>query len=281
LRSLSTSGVPAGDVPRFVFLVNHVIGEKESRWAEALSIGSAAAASLEVPSKNLLRHLAVAAWLAGDVVHALEWRRRLAASAGCSTSCADLATWMGALASTVETGAIAEVCEEFLPLAREAAASPPSPVDDLIAATMNNFVSALVEVEGALAGSVARAIEEGARACRTVWLRAGTWVNHERADYLCALAFARLGRAEEAREAALRGLQIIEAGGPQDVDEAFLLLELAWASRALGRVEESDAALVRAHAIAGKWSDPGLLDWFRTQRARRELPVFGASALAS
>ncbi|HET9651412.1 MAG TPA: hypothetical protein VFP36_04450, partial [Usitatibacter sp.] len=165
------------------------------------------------------------------------------------------------------------VCEAFCTLVREADAMPHGPLDDLCAASMNNFVSAAIGTDAPLSQAMAAAIEQGAIVCRRLWARAGTWVNEERADYLCALAFARLGKHAEAREAALRGLGLIESGGSQEVDEAFLLLELAHAGRSMGLGPESRAALERAHAIARRWTDAGLREWFGRQSAKRELPA--------
>jgi len=106
---------------------------------------------------------------------------------------------------------------------------------------------------------------------RELWNRAGTWVNHERADYLCALVFNRLGEFAKALEAAERGRLLIETHGSEDVDHAFLMLESVQALFGLERREEGASWLRQAAAIAEGWDDQSLKDWF----AGKAKPLYG------
>jgi hypothetical protein len=53
LRSLVQRGIPADELPRFCWLVNHVIGEKLGAWGEARSILSSTVPESERPAQPL------------------------------------------------------------------------------------------------------------------------------------------------------------------------------------------------------------------------------------
>lgn len=112
-------------------------------------------------------------------------------------------------------------------------------------------------------------MERAANASRLFWLRVGNWVNDERADYLLSLVHTALGRADDGRAFAERGLQTIADNGEEKVDEAFLHLACARAGRTQGDDAAHGESLARADALAAGF-DAGLKDWFAGQRVKAE-----------
>jgi tetratricopeptide (TPR) repeat protein len=264
LRHIAQSPVPADQLGRFSWLCVHVIGEKYQRWSEAYELIVKASSAHETVPLAALRNAAVAAHLSGDLLTGLKLERRM--------------TQHG-LRPDQATTVVRAAALSFLPIrerAVDAAIALQTVVaavrqwdetkdaDTLVAASLNNIVSALLELDDeTLAQSQVReAMTDGAFAARELWHRAGTWVNHERADYLCALVFNRLGEFAKALEAAERGRQLIETHGSEDVDRAFLMLESAQALFGLERREEGAGWLRQAAAIAEGWDDESLKDWF-------------------
>ena len=75
LRALAASGVTVDETPRLGWLINHVIGEKFVRWAEALALLKPICTD-SVPA-GAWRQLGVAASLAGDVLTAWDAEARM------------------------------------------------------------------------------------------------------------------------------------------------------------------------------------------------------------
>jgi hypothetical protein len=143
------------------------------------------------------------------------------------------------------------------------------PLATPIAAALNNTVSAILEREDAdpADAAVRRVLVEGAEAARRAWRAAGTWVNFERADYLVALCRNKIGDWEAARDAAQSGLDTITANGTEDVDRAFLLLELGRAWRGLGDEAQREEARAAAKGIAAGFEAAWLTEWFERMAA--------------
>lgn len=116
----------------------------------------------------------------------------------------------------------------------------------------------------------ARLMEQAAMAARTYWLRVGTWVNDERADYLLTGVHHALGNHAQARSYAERGLATIAANGEEKVDEAFLHLARARACRDLGDRDAHAASLERARSLAGEFQGDGLVSWFQDEWAKAQ-----------
>ena len=76
-----------------------------------------------------------------------------------------------------------------------------------------------------------------------------------------------VGEWESPRTAALSGLATIDANGPEDVDRAFLLLEVAHAERGLGQFEKSKEARSKAFELAASF-EPTLHEWFKARAAK-------------
>lgn len=276
LERIEPAALDAARWPLLGFLLVHVFGEALGDWGRAHRDLQAWLASAVEPPAVLWRHAAVAATLAGEPDAAASATARLATAAGAQ---AGQAAELVALAATAfgltgwpaaEAGA--HVLAAIAPLDGSAWQSA-SGLDIAAAAQCNNIGSHLVDrplpdlavpvLRDALAASVLQA--------ERLWQRAGTWVNHERALYLRALAASALGDAAAALVHAQQALALLEAndpGGAESVDRAFLQLEAAFALQRLGRGTEAAARRAQADEIAASFGAPGLTQWFADRVAR-------------
>ncbi len=262
LRALAASGVTADETPRLGWLINHVIGEKFDSWAEALALLKPICTD-SVPA-GAWRQLGVAASLAGDVLTAWDAEARI------DNAQSGVAIRLAVLERKVEhlqplQGAVA--LRQCLALIDPGAAT--SPITAMLAASLNNVVSALMDQKTADFSELVLkdALTEGAALSRKLWGLAGTWVNHERADYLVAMVANKVGDFAAARDAANAALRLIEAHGTEDIDRAFILLELARAERGLGLDAAYNTAKDGALAIAAGFTETWLVEWFATRSA--------------
>ncbi|MGN6525316.1 MAG: hypothetical protein ACTHL8_02915 [Burkholderiaceae bacterium] len=278
LRHVGPGRLAAECLPRLAFLLNHVMGEHFGLWPEALEAQRALlAAAGRAPGPLLLRQAAVAAQAGGDAAQARTWTEALAGAAHAPPAAARALVSLAVVGFTVaredaETaGRLA--LQALSPLASLHAAAGSS-LDQPFAATTNNLASSLLDrplpdlEQPDLRTAIALAAEHSQR----FWQRAGTWVNAERAHYLRALAANALGEAGAAATHARAGLALLDAhddAHAQDVDRAFLELELAHALALAGGADDAaDAAQDRAEALAARFEDAALARWF-DQRERR------------
>ncbi len=274
LRVLATQAVPADQLGRFTWLVNHVIGEKQGRWKDAnVLIGEVTRthSTLTLPP---LRNAAVAALLSGDLLRACAAEAALGTQHGLSAEQAALVVRAAALSFLVTAARAGELAAGLLGIVQtldswDTAAGTATAADASVAASLNNAVSELIELDDAVleAEGVREAVMRGAHASRTLWTRAGNWTNRERADYLCAKAANRLGDHTQALDAAEHGLRTIDEHGVEDVDRAFLLLETVRALRGLGRESDATRHLSLADKLASTWDDAELSAWYAEQSA--------------
>ena len=281
LRRLDPAALPAERWPGLAFLLNHVFGEKLGAWGEVHALfDPLLRAAGEKPPLALWRQAASAAQLAGDEAAAARLSEALAAASGAST---------GQVQETVALTA-AMYCTPVLPAADAAAKltlalrglSAPSwqqasPLDAAIAACANNIASSLLErPQGELRQEPLRTtLADTARLAERFWLRAGNWVNFERAAYLRAMVANALGDAPQAREHALRALALIDAHDAEraeQVDRAFIELEHARACRDMNLQDEANRAQDSADALAAQFDDSALDDWFAKRRAELGAP---------
>lgn len=263
LADLAAQGVPEPQHAAFAALVNQIIGAGQDRWPEAFDLLLRTCAASSVPC--VLRNLAIAAWMSARPWQAWGYEAVLAQHARAAPAEAILSVRLGVLQYAVRRDAAAVVSRALNTCLAEATADADAGMLQApIAAALNNIVSALLDapdLDRTDAPSRA-ALREGADACRRRWRRAGSWLNHERADYLVALCRNALGEWAEAAAAARHGLDTIAANGSEDVDRAFLLLELARAQQALGYCGEAAGNRETAHEIAAAFDEPGLREWF-------------------
>jgi hypothetical protein len=265
LRSLDAAGLPAGRLPLLGFLLLHVIGEKLGAWAEAADRLDALVRARQDAPLAVVAHAAAAARLAERSPNpALE---ALAAAGGAAEARTLVA--LGALGwrPPADDAAFAGELERLATESERYEAN--GPLNQRLAIAFNNTTSSLLDrAAETVPLPTASALRAGADAALRFWTAAGTWVNHERALYLRALVANRVGDFASARDDCRQALAIIAAHGGEDVDRAFLLLQLAGALTRLGEAIEGQAALAEARGVAAAWDDEGLANWFRQEHDR-------------
>jgi hypothetical protein len=279
LRRIDAASLPADQRPLYAFLLNHVFGEKLGDWAEAHARQGALRQSAAAPLPAVLhRHAAVAARLAGDEAAARAASEALAGATGTSPAQARELVTLAAAAlqagglPAAAAGAIAVAALQGLQTGHWQTAGP---LDVPAAAQCNNLGSALVErpLTDLADPALREALASAADRAQWLWQRAGDWVNHERAAYLCAMVASALGDPAAALRHAQGALALIDANdaaGEQSVDRAFLGLEAAFALQRLDRADEAARARAAADALAAAFNDAELDTWYADRVARNE-----------
>ncbi|HXF45322.1 MAG TPA: hypothetical protein VNK91_04305, partial [Burkholderiaceae bacterium] len=200
LREFDASALPATRLGELAFLYNHLLGEKLGRWDEAAERIARLAVRDDAPP-GVWRQLFAAHTLRGDALGAAAARTALAKCTGASDA---EANWAGELTVLAYVADPLARAEDVLALARAAAQIEASPLDAALAACFNNVTARLLEasLSRPLGTSEVAALRAGAEAARRFWYRAGRWLQHERADYLCAKVAVRLGDTAAAIAAA-------------------------------------------------------------------------------
>lgn len=262
--------------PLLGFLFVHVLGEKLGDWQRAhRSLQTWLARAADAPAL-LWRHAAVAATLAGAPEAAAAATSRYANAAGADAARAAelvvLAATSFGLSARPAAEAGARVHAALAPLDGMAWRDA-GPLDAAAAAQCNNIGSHLVDrpLPDLAVPALRAALTASAVQAERLWQRAGTWVNHERALYLRALAASALGDAAAALAHAQQALALLDAndpGGAERVDRAFLQLEAGFALQRLGRGAEAAARRAQADEIAAGFGDAGLTQWFADRVAR-------------
>ena len=278
LRRIDPAALPVDRLPGLAFLLNHVLGEKLGAWPEAHAMFGPLlrAAGDAHPPPALWRQAAAAAGLAGAAGAAARHAAALAAATGAAEAQVGDVVVLTQVMYRVP-GLPADEAAQTVAATLPAFDAPAwrdgsTPLDAAVAACTNNIASSLIERPAAeLRGAaLRRATHDAAALAERFWRRAGTWVHHERAAYLCALVANAFGEAAPARDHALRGLALLDANDAdraENVDRAFLLLERSRACRALGRASEAEATLGEADALASQFADAGLDAWYASRRA--------------
>lgn len=248
LRQFDPGGLEGARLGQLAFLFNHVLGEKLGNWSEAAERIAALATRDDAPP-GVWRQLFAAQTLRGDALGAAAARVSLARATGASDSDANIAGELTVLAYAPDPLGHAP---DVVALARAANVDQSTPLDAALAACFNNVTVRMLDASRgvALAAAQRQALQAGADAARRFWYRAGQWLQHERADYLCAKVGVRTGESAEAVRAAERGLRLVEANGNDAVERAFLLLPLAAAAKALGDAARAAALRAEAESLA-------------------------------
>lgn len=251
------------DQPRFAWLVNHVVGESQEQWGPASALLEKTLASSAEPA--VLRHRAIAALFAGDALNGLALLPRFAEAAGVSLSLALAAVRLGVIQFSRKDIPAIHLAGPFLAIVEQvdAGQNQPGKIAVILAAGLNNVTSRLMDDQTASGDDplYRQALTQGAAVCKAIWSEAGTWINQERADYLIALCANRINDFERAKQAAEAGLDTITRFGQEDVDRAFLLLELSRALLGLGEAAQGAQAHADAEQLAQDF-DPSLREWF-------------------
>lgn len=256
----------ANDAAQYMHLVNHAVGDHLGDRARALSLCEAAVERLGADAEGQpFLFLAVARRLAGDEDGASAAAQRLGDDPANEVR-VDLLVAQGHMHAGDW-----DACAATYAAALGAAEALPSGHAGERAAAMvsSNVASGLLELEARDAAQDAL-MERAAQAGRAFWTRdgVGNWMNDERADYLLSLVHTTLGRPEQGREHAERGLATIEANGEEKVDEAFLHLARARACRDAGDTETQAASIEQAETLAEGFENQGLTDWFQGELAK-------------
>jgi hypothetical protein len=278
LRALDVAAVSTSRLPRLAFLLDHVFGEKFDLWPEALARQRAVVQQAGLAATPLLyRHAAVAAQVAGDAHLTRLWTQALAASADAPLAKARALVSLGAVAFSVSRlGADTAgrlTLQALQPLAA-LHAMPGGGLDAEFGAVANNLASELLErpLDDLTQPDLRVALQLTADHAQRFWQRAGLWINRERAHYLGAMAANALGLGDAGATHARAGLALLDEfddAHEQNVDRAFLELELATALRLASQAGRADA-LARALALAAQFGDVGLDRWFANRSTRNE-----------
>lgn len=256
LRALPAAALPAARLGRYAFLVNHLLIEKAAQPAAALALLGPLAQRADAPPA-LRRQLAVAAHCAGDAEATARATAAWARQLGGDEATARLALRVAALAFGAAAPDAAATLDA---LAGRAVAQPPGPFDESLAAGFNNASSALLAAararpsDAAPGATLAQALRRGADAALLFWQRAGGWLQHERAHYLCAKVALFAGDAVAAAAHAESGLAIVatRAADPGEaaIERAFLLPPLAAAAERSGARARAQALRDEAAVLA-------------------------------
>lgn len=271
LHAIDAAQLPPDRRPNLAFLLNHVLGEKLNRWDEALRLQQRViAAAQPAPALVLWRQAATAARLADDAAATRDTTAAFAQASGAPLDrCAELLQLSAAMFRVPGLDAEQagkEVLAALAPLALPGWQAD-SALDASVAACTSNIASGLLDRPAtALRQGAARAALVGsAEQSQRFWLRAGTWVQHERAFYTRAMVSNTLGEAAFARAHAQAALALIGAHAadhPEDVDRAFIELERWHACTRSGLATEAAEARDNADTLAAQFNDAGLTEWF-------------------
>ena len=272
LKSIVFSDLTDQEKNTFIWLVNHVVGELLSDWVAAFDL---LLCNRWEGSAIYFKFLACAAYCSAHPVHAFAAELEYAELTG---------------ASLIETKAhVGLLCVQSLQGSVDIAQSVNAvegcvdllgkPSNSLVgkgaAAALNNIISKLID-DPRLQGdelSHRNVIMDAAVVCERLWMQFGTWLNHERSLYLCALTFNRFGQWQSALDSAGKALVIIESNGVEEVDRAFLLLQVSKACQGLGNRGSADEALHAADRIAQGF-DSQLSRWFLDVRSKLKVADF-------
>lgn len=244
----------ADGAARFMHLANHCVGDHGRDRARALRLCRAALARAGAePGTAALVQLAVACTMAGDAAGANEAQRLAGEAEAIGVRIALLVAQ-----SRMHEGRWDLAGPLYIDAIARAEALPPGhDAERAAAAVSNNLASELLERATRTPEQDAW-MDRAAHASRTYWMRIGTWVNDERADYLLSMVHTALGRPAEARACAERGLATIAAHaaeGGEPVDEAFLHAARARACRDLDDRAAHEASLARAESLGAGFDE--------------------------
>lgn len=278
LLGLDVATVSTGQLPRLAFLLDHVLGEKFDLWTQALAAQHALVARAGIhATPAIFRQAAVAAQIAGDSSQARAWTQALAASSDTPVAKARALVTLGAVMFSVSRhGAEAAgrlALQALQPLAALHALPGPG-LDAAFGAVTNNIASDLLErpVADLVQADLRTALHLTTQHAQRFWDRAGSWVHRERAHYLGAMTANALGDGAAGTAQARAGLALLDAhdaDGSEDVDRAFLELELAMGLRLCEQAARADA-LARALALAARFGEASLHRWFADRQGRNE-----------
>lgn len=278
LRRIDAAALDPGQRPLYAFLLNHVLTEKLGQPAEAWQRQQALLAAVGAETTlPVLRHAAAAARLAGDAAAEDRLVSHLATVAGVGPGQAAELVVLAAASFRLpglRGNAAGELALAALAPLRQPAWQQANGLDAAAGALTNSLASDLAErpLDELLCTPLRQALDQAASLAQGFWLRAGQWVQQERAHYLRAIAANALGDAAMAEQQARAGLALITAfdhAGQERVDQAFLRSELAHALARQGQTAEAAVERVQADALADDFDDAELSGWYQRRVARQ------------
>ena len=229
------------DIPPFAQLVTHVFGEHLARWNAGVdllvSLRGLPCGSDPAIARVIDRSVASLRY-AADVGFPLTYLPvddRIAALATAASALAALRQYKRAVAAYTEALALAA---PGLP--------PGSPAFRALAVAGNNLAASLEEMpdrDAEETQGMVIAAEGGLK----FWKLAGTWLEHERAEYRLARSLLQAGAHAGAAEAARRCLAVCEANDAPPFERYFGWVALALAQRQGGDPVASEASRQHAH----------------------------------
>jgi hypothetical protein len=274
LRQIDPANLSEAEVPTFIFLLNHVLGEKLSAWDDALKRHQRV---LDLPgTKPGWWRQAGAAALAAGNDEALgplvaQYAKSCQADAARAREVIQLSAAVHQVPMLAAPDA-ARMTSNALAMLEAPFWRTASSLDAAVATCLNNIAGGIKDrpASDLANASLRTAVSRCAELAEEFWRRAGTWVNVERALYLRATVATALRDFEAARCHCLDALAVLDANdskNEQPVDRAFVELERAHACEQLGEQEEREAAFARSAQLAASFNDPGLQKWFESRRA--------------
>lgn len=259
-----------GKAVQLITLAVHMMGGHAGEWARAAALADRVVKALAESAElaPALGNLAVARFMAGDYAGALAAESdaaRLTDGQPVSVMARTRVLIASALVDAKRLDEAARVYEAAVALAKSR--DDKLACDRAIAVTSNNLASEFLGRENLPDAEKALMLSAAINA-REFWLKCGTWENEERAEYLLACVYNKLGKPQQALEHSERGLEVIAANGEEVVDEAFLNLTQANSCRLLGNREGYERAIQRADELAAEWTDQGLKVWYAEDRAK-------------
>ena len=231
-------------------LAHHVLGQHLGRWQDGIQLQQQLAALPCCPAhgdtpaalRRFKASLQLAAGMDGDLATmAPSDRIRVTAMAAASLAEHDTARASALLHQAVDDAQSA-VLPEKDPSARA------------IAANANNIAGALEE-KPQITPAERELMIVAAQVAGRFWRQAGTWLEHERAEYRLALCWLRAGDPARARRHAQQCLDIVAAHQGPALEQFFGWVVLGRVEQATGNTPGHTQALAQAEAAFAALAD--------------------------
>ncbi len=278
LEQLELDGLPSDQAANLLKLANHTLGEHLNNWERACVFSRRVGqmVPMEQQPGALSVQLALAEQMGGDPVQAAQIELAAmvrAATAGDSSAAEPLSTLLelrlamaSALAGCSRTAEAVELYENVLALVPMLGARPP--IVRSLAVASNNMANDLLALSNRSAAQQ-RLMRRCAEVAFANWRLCGTWENEERALYLLQLICHAQGDYAGALNFAERALAIIQAQGPEPIDEGFILLAKSASLWCDQQPDQAAVALRKANALASQWQDADLQAAFQEEKLKR------------
>lgn len=217
-----------GELLALARLGHHVFGAHLGAWDDGLNLLSTLAAGPGFDAQGSSAK-AMRCWQASLKLAAgrADQRRTMPVSEGLTVSAQAAASL--ALHDAARAG---QLLAEAVALVESSALDNSDPALRALAASSNGMAVALEE-KAARSEADSALMIRAAQTAKQFWLRAGTWLEVERAEYRLAMSWLAAGDAEHARQHARACLAVVEAQPDPPA------LELFFGHEALGRAESA------------------------------------------